>query len=76
MAMVAVVGVTAMEAMVFVTAETVRSALPLTLSRVAVTVVDPAASAVTMPEAVIFATAGLVSVQAADAVTSWVEPSL
>ena len=75
-AMVVVAGDTAMEVSVFGAAETMRSALPLTPSRVAVTVVEPAARAVTMPEAVIFATAGLVSVQAADAVTSWVEPSL
>jgi len=76
MAMVSIAGVTAMEVRVFGAAETVRSALPLTPSRVAVTVVEPAASAVTMPEAVIFAIAGLVSVQVADAVTSWLEPSL
>lgn len=70
MAMAAVAGDTAMEVSVFGAAETVRSALPLMPSRVAVTVVEPAARAVTMPEAVTFAIAGLVSVQAADAVTS------
>jgi hypothetical protein len=57
-------------------AETVRVALPLRPSMVAVIVVEPAASAVAMPEEVIFATVGPASVQVADAVTSWEEPSL
>lgn len=61
---------------VFAGAETVILALPLTPPIVAVMVVEPAASAVAMPEAVIFATFALASVQVADAVTSWEEPSL
>jgi len=43
---------------------------------VAVMVVDPEARAVAKPEAVIFATFPLASVQVADGVTSWEEPSL
>lgn len=75
-AMLTVAGVTAIAVSVFAGAETVMLALPLRPSMVAVMVVEPAASAVAMPEAVIFATLALASVQVADAVTSWEEPSL
>ncbi len=53
-----------------------RVALPLMPSKEAVTVVDPGAIAAAMPEAVMVATLELSSVQAADLVTSAVEPSL
>jgi hypothetical protein len=74
--MVAVAGDTAMEVSVLGGAATVRVAFPLTLPMAAVTVVEPAATAVAMPDAVIVATCPLASVQVADAVTSAVEPSL
>jgi hypothetical protein len=74
--MEAVAGVTAMEARVFGAADTVRAALPLMPSMVAVTVVEPAPSAVAIPALVMLATFAFVSVQVADAVTSAVEPSL
>ena len=53
---------------------TVRLALPLMLSMVAVTVVEPAAMAVAMPAGVMVATFPLASVQVAEEVTSAVEP--
>lgn len=74
--MLAVAGVTAIAVRVFAGAETVMLALPLRPPMVAVMVVEPAASAVATPEAVIFATFALASDQVADAVTSWEEPSL
>ena len=74
--MLGAAGVTAMDVSVLAGAETVRVALPLRPFMVAVTVAEPAASAVAMPEEVIFATFGPASVQVADAVTSWEEPSL
>jgi hypothetical protein len=75
-ATVAVAGETAIDVTVFVAAGTVSVALPLTPSRVAVIVVEPAATAFAMPDGVIVATAAFASVQFADAVTSAVEPSL
>lgn len=72
----AVAGVTAIEARVFAGAETVRAAFPLMPSMVAVTVAEPAPSAVAIPVLVMRATFPFVSVQVADAVTSAVEPSL
>jgi hypothetical protein len=74
--MVAVAGVTAMEVSVFAAAATVRVAVPLTLPMAAVTVVDPAPAAVTIPEEAMVATFASASVQVAEAVTSAVEPSL
>jgi hypothetical protein len=46
------------------------------LSTVAVTVVEPAATAVASPDEVMVATFAFASVQVAEAVTSAVEPSL
>ena len=75
-AMVAVAGVTATAVTVFATAGTVRLAVPLMLSMVAVMVVEPAARAVAMPAGVMVATFALASAQVAAAVTSAVELSL
>lgn len=74
--MVAVAGETATEVRVLGDAATVRVAFPLTLPMAAVTVVEPAATPVATPDAVIVAIFPLASVQVADAVTSAVEPSL
>jgi hypothetical protein len=74
--MLAVAGETAMAVNVFATAATVSVALPLMPSRVAVTVVEPAATAVASPDGLMEATFGSASVQRADAVTFAVEPSL
>lgn len=76
MARVALPGVSAIELRVFTGAGTVRVALPLTPSKEAVTVVDPGASAAAMPDEEMVATLAFASVQAADLVTSAVEPSL
>ncbi len=72
--MVGLAGEMAME--VSVGAGTVRVVLPLSPSKEAVMVVDPGAIAAAMPDAVMVATLELSSVQAADLVTSAVEPSL
>jgi hypothetical protein len=74
--MVAVDGETAMAVRVFAAAAMVRVALPLILPMVAITVVDPAATAFAMPDGLIVATAAFASVQVAVAVTSAVDPSL
>jgi hypothetical protein len=65
-----------MEVSVLGAASTVRLAVRLRLPMAAVTVVDPAATAVAIPEAVMVATLPLASVQVADVVTSAVDPSL
>jgi hypothetical protein len=74
--MLAVAGETVIEVSVLAAGVTVRVAFPLTPSTVAVTVVEPAATPVAFPDALMVATFELVSVQAADAVTLAVEPSL
>jgi hypothetical protein len=74
--MVAVAGETAMEASVFAGAAIVRVAVPLSAPMVAVTVVEPVATAVAIPDEVMVATFAFASVQAAEEVTSAVEPSL
>jgi hypothetical protein len=74
--MVAVAGVTAMDARVAAGAVTARFALPLTPLRVAVTVAEPEARAVARPAALIFATAAFDVVQATVVVTFAVELSL
>ena len=74
--MVAVAGETAMEASVFAGVAMVRVAVPLSAPMVAVTVVEPAATAVAIPAAVMVATLPFASVQVAEEVTSAVVPSL
>jgi hypothetical protein len=78
MAMLAVVGVTAMEVRVFVTAGggTVTVALAETPLRVAVMVAEPAASAEARPPGVTFAVSALDDDHVADVVTFAVELSL
>lgn len=67
---------TAMEASVFGDAAIVRVAVPLSEPRLAVTVVEPVAMAVAIPDEVMVATFAFASVQVAEEVTSAVEPSL
>jgi hypothetical protein len=74
--MLAVPGEMAIAVRVFDGAATVSVAFPAMVSRVAVTVVEPAATAVALPAEVMVATFAFVSVQLAVAVTSAVEPSL
>jgi hypothetical protein len=74
--MVAVAGETAMEASVFAGAAIVRVAVPLSAPMLAVTVVEPAATPVAIPDEVMVATFASASVQVAEEVTSAVEPSL
>lgn len=74
--MLAVPGEMAIEVRVFAGAATVRVALPVRPSMVAVTVVEPAPTAVASPEGVMVATFAFASVQVAAAVTSAVELSL
>jgi spermidine synthase len=78
-AMLTVAGETVMEVRVTTGgggAGTVIAAVPLTPLTVAVTVVEPDASAVASPAELIVATAGFEDTQAAVAVTTAVEPSL
>lgn len=72
--MVGLAGETAIA--VTVGADTVRDALPLRPSKEAVTMVDPGATAVAMPEIVTVATLAFASVHVANLVTSADEPSL
>jgi hypothetical protein len=74
--MVAVAGDTVMAVSVFCAAATVRVALPVSPPIAAVTVVEPEATAVAMPDFVIVATFPSPSLQVAAVVTSEVEPSL
>jgi hypothetical protein len=74
--MVAVAGVTAMEASVFGDAAIVRVAVPLSAPMLAVTLVEPVAMPVAIPDEVMVATFAFASVQVAEEVTSAVEPSL
>ena len=67
---------TAIAVRVFGAPATVSVALPVMVSRLAVTVVEPAATAVASPDEVMVATFAFVSVQLAVVVTSAVEPSL
>src|SRR5581483_10640764 len=76
MARVALPGVSAIELRVIEGAGTVSVVLPLTPSKEAVTVVDPGAIAAALPDGEMVATLAFASVQAADLVTSAVEPSL
>ena len=74
--MEAVGGVTARDLRVTTGAGTVMAAVPLTPLTVAVTVVEPEASAVASPAGVMVATVVVEEVQVAVAVTFAVEPSL
>jgi hypothetical protein len=74
--MLAVAGVTAMDESVFVAAVTVSAAVPITPLNDAVTVLDPAATADAIPEALIVAVAVLELVHAAVVLTFAVEPSV
>jgi len=74
--MLAVAGVTVIDVSVAATAVTFRVAVPLTPFSVAVTVVDPAATPVARPAALIVAVAVLEELHVAVAVTFLVEPSL
>jgi hypothetical protein len=74
--MVTVAGETAMEASVFAGAAIVRVAVPLSAPMVAVTVVEPAATPVAIPDEVMVATFPFASAQVAEEVTSAIEPSL
>ena len=69
-------GETAMELRVFGAADTESVVLPLRLSMEAVIVVEPGATAVATPVALMVATFAFASVQVAELVTSAVEPSL
>jgi hypothetical protein len=69
-------GVIAMDLTVFVTAVTVSAAVPLTPLKVAVMVLEPAATAVARPDALIVAAAVLELVHAAVVLTLAVELSL
>jgi hypothetical protein len=71
-----VAGVTAIETSVFTAAVTVNAAVPLTPLSVAVTVLEPAATAVARPAALIVAAAVLELVHVALLLTLAVEPSL
>jgi hypothetical protein len=74
--MFAVAGVTAIETSVFTGAVTVNAAVPLTPLSVAVTVLEPAATAVARPVALMVAAAVLELFQVALVLTLAAEPSL
>ncbi|HZP04488.1 MAG TPA: hypothetical protein VFB43_06275 [Terracidiphilus sp.] len=73
---VALGGVTAMDFTVTAAAVTLSPAVPFMPFNDAVMVLEPAATPVARPDALIVATAGLEDVHVADEVTFAVEPSL